>query len=160
MTGLNETTQNEKQEPSLSPADMVARMHATTGRLTEVVDLETHVIKDRRPLDILDLQAEKTRLANEYALDVQKASKDPHLIDSAPARDVAGLKTAIGRLRERLAVNAEALQAASTVSQGVIRVIADAVAEKQAPTVGYGKDAALERPAGQAPAALSLDKRI
>ena len=125
-----------------------------------MIDLETQTIKDRRPLDVLGLHTEKTRLANEYSLDVYEVNKQPYLIDRAPATDVEHLKSAIGLLRERLEVNAEMLRTASSVSQGLIKVMADAAAERQAPKIGYGDNANFSAPRIQTPAALSLDERI
>jgi len=156
---MTQQTHHDAQA-ALSPQDLVTRMTAITSRLTEVVDLETSFIHGNKLLDVPDLQPEKIRLSNEYAMDVQTAVENNHLIDSAPAKDVSTLKTAISQLRERLDLNAKALAAACAVPQTLLNAVASAAAEHRAPTTGYGKDANLRSPGQRTTAALSLDEKI
>jgi hypothetical protein len=68
----------------------------------------------------------------------------------------------MGELDRALALNGEALMAAKSVSEGLIRMVANAMSERAAPALGYGPNAATaaRRAGGPAGAgSLTLDSR-
>lgn len=146
---------------TLAPADLVERMTGLTASLTDVIERETEALRNRAQADIAALQPEKIRLANEYAMDVQAVRSRKELLDRAPAERVTRLKAAMIALDKALTLNGEALAAARSVSEGLIRMVANAMKEKAAPTLGYGANAATapRRAAGSA-GSLTLDARI
>ncbi|MBX3492006.1 MAG: hypothetical protein KF899_03545 [Parvibaculum sp.] len=148
---------------ALTPADLVERMLELTAGLTDIVRRETGFLRDRARSEVAALQPEKIRIANDYAMDAEAIRRRKDLIDRAPAERVSKLKTAMIELDRALAENGEALNAARSVSEGLIRMVASAMNERAAPTLGYGRDAApAARRAGNpaAPASLTLDARI
>ena len=147
----------------LAPAALVDRMTALAGELGAVIARETEALRNRNREEVADLQPEKTRLANEYAMDVQAVRARKELLDRAPAQSIARLKAGMTELDRLLAVNGEALAAARSVSEGLIRMVANAMSEKAAPALGYGANAAAApRRAGIAAGSgsLTLDARI
>lgn len=148
---------------TLAPADLVERMLELTTGLAGIVRRETGFLRERAQADIAALQPEKIRIANDYAMDAQAIHRRRDLIDRAPAERVSKLKSAMIDLDRALAENVEALTAARSVSEGLIRMVANAMNERAAPTLGYGSNAApAVRRAGNpaAPASLTLDARI
>lgn len=143
----------------LAPADLVERVLAVSERLADIVRRETEYLENRQPRMIGELQEEKTRLANEYAMDVQAISLRKELIDRAPAEKVAKLKLSMTRLDEALAANQNVLGATKSVSERILKSIADAANERKAPLLGYGRNAAPARSAGRS-AAIALDSRV
>lgn len=146
----------------LSPSALVERMLSVTCELTDVVERETAFIEAREAHRIAELQAQKTSLANHYAMDVQAITLNHGLIDRAPSEQVARLKSAMRKLEDALRTNALALSAARSVSERILKSVAEAMNERKAPVLGYGRDAAVARPApGQAHgAAIALDARV
>ena len=143
----------------LTPEEMVARMFATTARLIEIVDQETAAIQNHRPQDIFELQAEKASLASSYAMGVQEISSRTAEIDRVPLEPLKTLKNAVAHLHKQLELNANALQAAASVSQGLIQAVAESMAERYNPTTGYGKNATMTKPSVPATGSIALDSR-
>lgn len=155
---------NTRRTPAeaLAPADLVDRMIALTVELGAVIARETEALRNRDREEVTSLQPEKIRLANEYALDVQSVQTRKELIDRAPAERVARLKAGMIELGRLLALNGEALAAARSVSEGLIRMVANAMSEKAAPALGYGANAAAPRRTATAAGSgsLTLDARV
>tara|TARA_R110002124_G_scaffold99270_3_gene245107 strand:+ start:5672 stop:6139 length:468 start_codon:yes stop_codon:yes gene_type:complete len=144
----------------LSPGDLVERVMLVSAQLLDVISRETELLETQQPLRIGELQAEKIRLANEYAMDIQAISLRKELIDRAPAEKIARLKIAMTKLDAGLARNRNVLGAAKSVSERILKSVADSVSEQKAPTLGYGRNAAMTGRAGNRSAAISLDSRV
>lgn len=144
----------------LPPAVLMDRMLGLAEQLSEVIGQETAFLQASQPLKIVDLQEQKVRLANEYAMDVRAVTLRKDLIDQAPAEKIARLKAAMTRLDDLLKVNEVALGAAKSVSEQLLKSVANAVTEKKAPALGYGRNATISRPATGAPTAIAHDARV
>lgn len=154
----------ERRTPAetLPPIELVDRLLSLTSGLIAVIRKETELLRSRAQAEVAELQPEKVRLANDYAMDVMAVRGHRNLLDRAPAERVARLKAAMSELDGELALNGEALNAAKSVSEGLIRMVADAMSERSAPTLGYGPNAsASARRSGGAPGSgsLTLDSR-
>ncbi|PKQ04934.1 MAG: hypothetical protein CVT73_12620 [Alphaproteobacteria bacterium HGW-Alphaproteobacteria-12] len=148
---------------TLPPAELVDRVLALTSSLTGIVQRETELLRERAQAGVAALQADKIRIANDYAMDVQAIRLRKDLIDRAPAERVARLKTAMTGLDLALARNGEALGAAKSVSEGLIRMVANAMSQTSAPLSGYGQNAAPAARRKSSPGSagsLTLDERI
>lgn len=144
----------------LSPGDLVERVLLVSTQLLDVITRETELLETQQPLRIGELQAEKIRLANEYAMDIQAISLRKEMLDRAPAEKIARLKVAMTKLDAGLARNRNVLGAAKSVSERILKSVADSVNEQKAPTLGYGRNAAMTNRAGNRSAAISLDSRV
>ena len=144
----------------LPPGQLVERMLSLSLELKEIVDLETSFLSACEPLRIIEVQERKTRLANAYAMDVQEVAFNKGLIDRVPAEKVVRLKSAMSDLRLSLNDNEAALNAAKSVSQRILKSVADHVGEKKAPALAYGRDASISRSGAVKPAAIALDEHF
>ena len=147
---------------TLAPVELVDRLLGLTSDLAAVIRKETELLRDRAQAEIAALQPEKARLANEYAMDVLAVRGHRNLLDRAPAERVSRLKASMAELDKALVLNGEALAAAKSVSEGLIRMVANAMSERTAPSLGYGPNAAASarRSGGTAGAgSLTLDSR-
>lgn len=148
---------------TLAPADLVDRMLTLTANLTGLIARETELLHARAQAEVAALQPEKIRLANDYAMDVQAVRARKDLLDRAPSERISRLKAAMTELDRTLARNGEALGAAKSVSESLIRMVAGAMSERAAPALGYGRNAApaANRAGGSSGAgSLTLDARI
>lgn len=138
--------------------DRVEQMIILTERLTELVAKEAQAFEARRPQDAAEHQAETSRLANLYRHESMRIRANPKLVADAPLE----LRTRLVRATEAfdavLARQGRALEAAKTVTEGIVRAIADEVAAQRSSAGGYGPGAAAT-PATGAATAITLNKR-
>jgi len=143
-----------------TPAERVEQLILLTERLTTLVAARAQAFEARRPQDAAPGIEETSRLANLYRRESAQIRARPELIAGAPAAERRKLSRATEALDAVLARQARALEAAKTVTEGLVRAIAEEVAsqrEKGAPD-GYG-------PSGQRAArpadgsAITLNKR-
>lgn len=159
---MNTGTSSEKRPPAanITPAELVDRLLSTSEGLADVVRRETVCLKEGKPLSIEALQEEKTRLANEYAMDIQAVARRKEMIDRAPADRVARLKSSMTGLNMALSENRIALDAAKSVSERILKSIAAHVGERNAPALNYGRNAAVAQKGPARAAAIALDARV
>jgi len=138
--------------------DRVEQMIILTERLTELVALEAQAFEARRPQDAVEHQAETSRLANLYRHESMRIRANPKLVAEAPLT----LRTRLVRATEAfdavLARQGRALEAAKTVTEGIVRAIAEEVAAQRSSAGGYGPRASAT-PATGAATAITLNKR-
>ena len=151
---------NRTSAADLSPKELVERVLNVSQKLTDVVRRETELLEANQPLRIGELQEEKIRLSNEYAMDIQAISLRKELIDRAPAEKINHLKTAMATLNEALERNGNLLSAAKSVSERILKSVADSMNEHKAPSLGYGRNAAMTNNTSSRRGAITLDSRI
>lgn len=140
-----------------NPADRVEQLILLTERLTELVALEAAAFEQRRPHEAAKYIDETSRLANIYRHESARVRADPQLVEKAPMAQRQALMRATEAFDAVLARQGRAIEAARTITEGLVRAIADEVAAQRADRSGYG--AGGERAAGSAPVALALNQR-
>lgn len=137
-----------------SAADRVEQLIALTERLVELMGQDAADFEARRPQAAAVRADETARLANLYRHESTRVKRDPSLIAGAPADRRRRLTEATEALDAVLRRHARSLEAAKTVTEGLIKAIAEEVAAQRASTAGYGPGAA------KAPATpLALNRR-
>jgi hypothetical protein len=137
-------------------ADRVDQLILLTERLTELVALEAQAFEARRPQEAALYVEETSRLANLYRHESARVRANPGLVASAPLSQRTHLIRATEAFDAVLARQGRALEAAKTVTEGLVRAIAEEVANQRQKGVSYGADAT----AGLAGAtAITLNKR-
>jgi hypothetical protein len=126
--------------------DRVEQLTILTERLTELIALEAQAFEQGRPQDAAAQLDETSRLANVYRHESARVRANPSLVASAPM----ALRTRLIRATEAfdavLARQGRALEAAKTVTEGLVRAIADEVASQRAGASGYGPRAGVSTP--------------
>ena len=137
-------------------ADRVDQLILLTERLTELVTLEAQAFEGRRPQDAAVHVEETSRLANLYRHESARVRANPDLVKSADLRRRTRLIRATEAFDAVLARQGRALEAAKTVTEGLVRAIAEEVANQRQKGVSYGANAT----ASQAGAtAITLNQR-
>lgn len=141
-------------------ADRVDQLILLTERLTELVAAQALAFEQHRPQDAAQSIEETSKLANLYRHESAKVRANPRLIAGAPLGQRARLTRATEAFDAVLARQARALNAAKTVTEGLVRAIAEEVAaqrQRGAPE-GYGpKGQRTAKPADGS--AITLNKR-
>jgi hypothetical protein len=137
---------------AIGAVDRVDQLIVLTERLTELIALEAQCFEERRPQDAAAHLEETGRLANIYRHESARVRANPGLVSAAPLT----LRTRLVRATEAfdavLARQGRALEAARTVTEGLVHAIAGEVVERRTTGVGYGKGGV----ASAAPAATSI----
>jgi hypothetical protein len=118
--------------------ERVRQLLDLTQRLTERLATEADAFEAHRPHEVAPGVAETQELANQYRREVARVKAEPDLLSPAPAAARQALIDATRTFETTLARHARALEAAKTVSEGLVRVIASEVAAQRAKGVGYG----------------------
>ena len=137
--------------------DRVEQLIILTERLTSLIASQALAFEERRPKDAAALTDETARLANLYRHESARVRADVGLIDGAPPAMRAELVRATEAFDAVLARQGRALDAARTVTEGLVKCIAEEVAHQRKRTSVYGAGGLQS---GGAPAtAITLNKR-
>lgn len=138
-------------------ADRVEQLIVLTERLTELVALDAQAFEQRRPQDAGQNLEETSKLANIYRHESARVRANPGLVSGAPLEQRTRLIRATEAFDAVLARQGRALEAAKTVSEGLVRAIAEEVASQRQSGTGYGRGgAAAPQPSATA---ITLNKR-
>jgi hypothetical protein len=121
-----------------SPEDRVEQLLALTERLIELLTLETAAYEARRPHEAAATAQETVRLANLYRHESLRVKKDRSLIAGAPEPLRARLIEVTRTFDAVLARHTLAVQAALTITEGIVRAVAEEVAASRSGASGYG----------------------
>ena len=111
-----------------------------TRRLTERLAAETRAFQEGRPQEVAKGLAETQEMANLYRRDTAQVKADPGLLSAAPAADKRELAEATRVFDGVLNRHARAVEAARTISEGLVRTIAHEVAASRTPAAAYAAD--------------------
>jgi hypothetical protein len=120
------------------PQDRVDQLLALTESLTGRLAAEATAFEARRPLTDTFALEETARLANLYRHECARVRMDPSLIAGSSLSSRQKLAQATQAFEQMLERHARWLQAAKTVTEGLVRTIAGEVAAGRAPGAGYG----------------------
>ena len=138
-------------------ADRVEQLIVLTERLTELIALEAAAFEARRPHEAAKYIDETSRLANIYRHESARVRADPSLVKNVPPAQRTALMRATEAFDAVLARQGRAIEAARTITEGLVRAIADEVSAQRSETVGYGANGA--RGAGSGPTAIAFNQR-
>jgi L-lactate utilization protein LutC len=136
--------------------DRVEQLILLTERLTALVALEAQAFENRRPQDAALHVGETSKLANVYRHESAKVRANPDMVATASLTQRTRLIRATEAFDAVLARQGRALEAAKTVTEGLVRAIAEEVANQRQKGVSYGADA-ISAPAGAT--AITLNQR-
>jgi hypothetical protein len=145
---------------NITPEDAIERIDQLillTERLTGLVADQAKAFETRRPQDALGYVEETGRLANLYRHESARIRGNPALISSAPLSQRVRLRRATEAFDAVLARQARAVGAVKTVTEGLVRAIAEEVASQRQKGSSYGAGG-LQTPTAAA-TAITLNKR-
>jgi hypothetical protein len=142
---------------SLNPSSAAERMQQLillTERLTGLIAEQLRAFEARRPQDAAHNAEETARLANLYRHESLKVKSNPTILDGAPVELKERLIVATRAFDAVLARHGRAVEAAKTITEGLIRAIAEEVHRQRHAVAGYGPKA-LQAPRPATPVALN-----
>jgi hypothetical protein len=139
------------------PTQRVEQLIVLTERLTHYLTAELKAFEARRPQDAAANSAETQRLANLYRYESARIRADPTLIAGAPVGLRRRLMEATKLFDAVLARHGRALYAAKTITEGLVRALAEEVAVQRRRISSYGPEARQYRPDASA---ITLNRRV
>ncbi|MCE3289327.1 MAG: flagellar basal body protein [Caulobacter sp.] len=122
-------------------ADRVGQLIILTERLTGLIADQALAFEQRRPQAAAAQLEETSRLANLYRHESARVRAQPGLIEGAPLEQRRALMRATEAFDAVLARQGRALEAARTVTEGLVKAIADEVGSQRSAGPGYGPGA-------------------
>jgi hypothetical protein len=138
-------------------ADRVDQLIILTERLTDLIAAQAQAFEQHRPQDAAAGMDEISRLANLYRHESARVKADPTLIAGVTPAARAALVRATEAFDAVLARQGRAVEAARTVTEGLVKCIADEVAAQRTQGSTYSASGA-QTPPGAA-TAITLNKR-
>jgi hypothetical protein len=139
------------------PNERIEKLIALTERLTGLIADQAQAFEARRPQDAALNMEETTRLANVYRLEAQRVRSEIKPFAGAPLNLRARLVQATEAFDAVIARQGRALDAAKTVTEGLVHAIAEEVTAQRSAGTGYGPKGIKPRP--DAATAVTLNRR-
>jgi hypothetical protein len=140
-------------------ADRVDQLIILTERLTDLIAAQCLCFEQHRPQDAAKLMEELGRLSNLYRHESTRVRADPRLVAGAPADLRQRLIRATEGFDAVLHRHGRAVNAARTVTEGLVRAIANEVASQREQLSGYGPTARPPASAASAATAITLNRK-
>lgn len=138
-------------------AERVEQLIVLTDRLTGLVAEQAKAFEAHRPQDAAAYIEETGRLANLYRHESARVRANPGLVSAAPRAQRTRLIRATEAFDAVLARQERAVGAAKTVTEGLVRTIAEEVARQRQKGVSYGANGT--QTPNTASIAITLNKR-
>ena len=138
------------------PADHVEQLTVLTERLTTLILEQTRLFEARQPQAAAAATARSAELASLYRRESARIKASPELLASAPAAHRRRLVDATRSFEAALKRHGSALYGCKTVTEGLVRAVAEEVTRRRAPVAGYGPRARALPADG---AAITLNRR-
>jgi hypothetical protein len=125
-----------------TPVERAEGLIRLTGRLTQLLEQETALFEARKPHEAVGLQTEKTKLATLYRAETQRAAKDRARLAGLDPVLKARLSESTLAFEAALRRNGAAVEALKSLTEGLVKALADEAARQQSANAGYGPNAA------------------
>ena len=135
-------------------AQRMEQLILLTDRLTGLIAEQLRAFEARRPQDAAANAEATARLANLYRHESLKVKADPTLLEGAPAELKETLVVSTRAFDAVLARHGRAVEAAKTITEGLIRAIAEEVHKQRNAVSSYGPKA-MQAPRPATPVALN-----
>ena len=151
----NDAAQNSVAQNNVAK-DNVERLITLTERLVQHLAADAQSFEARRPQDVAGRIEETSRLANLYRHESARIQRDPSIVAGAPKELRSRLVKASETFEAVLARHGRALYAVKTITEGIVRAIAEEVASVRTANAGYGPGGRILAPSG---AAITLNRQ-
>ena len=140
-------------------AERADQLLTIATRLIALVRAEVEALKARR-LDGGSADfAEKERLAHAWRLEVNQVRANPSALSGASHAQKTALRDIARELETLLEAHTQALAAMKTVTEGLVRAIADEVAASRRAPPAYGRSGALQGARPDAASGIALNAK-
>ncbi len=130
---------NEQTVTLLTPAQLSEKIE----RLCQILEFENEMMHLDNPAAMTEHQSEKSRLVALYNQQMTLIKADPERYKRFPKADIDRLKITSEKFYEALDIHFRKLSTVKTVTEGLVKAVADEVAKKKGPPPTYTANAAM-----------------
>ncbi len=123
------------------PADRCEQMITLVERLTGLLEHETELYRAKKVLEAGDQREETAALAQAYRHECRRIAEQPSLLDGAPPERRAVLRAGVERLTQVTEHHQRVVNAMMSLTEGLVRSVANHVANMRSQSTAYGGDA-------------------
>lgn len=123
----------------LSPSELTEKI----DRLRHILDYENELMTLKNPKAMSEHQAEKSRLVAIYNQQMVLIKTNPERYKRFPKADIDRLKATSELFYEALDAHFRKLSTVKTVTEGLVKTVADEIKRKKAPPQTYGANASI-----------------
>jgi hypothetical protein len=145
-------------QAGLAAAGRIDELIVLTERLTALIAEQAQAFEASRPQDAAKHLDEISLLANVYRKEAQDVRERPDAIAAAPRKDRLRLIRATEAFYAVIARQGRALNAAKTVTEGLVHAIAEEIANQRTSNAAYGPAGSKPRKSDAA-TAVTLNRR-
>ncbi|WP_140985508.1 flagellar basal-body protein FlbY [Asticcacaulis tiandongensis] len=109
-----------------------------TQRLSERLRIEIDLLEAHKPQELAGSVEDTRTLSSHYRQETLRLKNNPSLLADISAENKAALKAATETFMDISARHAQAVEAAKTISEGILLAIAEDMGEKGRTATGYG----------------------
>ena len=149
---------SEAREGGAAAAGRIEELIVLTERLTQLISGQAQAFEASRPQDAAKNLDEISLLANVYRKEAQEMRERPEPLAAAARKDRLRLVRATEAFDAVIARQGRALEAAKTVTEGLVHAIAEEIARQRTSNAAYGPAGAKPRKADAA-TAVTLNRR-
>ncbi len=121
----------------MDPIERITMFLTLMRQLQDVIERENAALKVMKIDQLTDLQETKSLLATRYEQDIRTLREQPQVMAGLPDAVRENLMISTRELQDAMRRNAEALNAARTVVEGVVRKLGDSLALVRGGPQGY-----------------------
>ena len=147
----------EIAQPTAAADGRIEDLIALTERLTALIADQAQAFEAGRPQDAAHHMEETSQLANRYRREAQALRAEPGPIEAAPRKERMRLVRATEAFDAVMARQGRALNAAKTVTEGLVHAIAEEIANQRTSNAAYGPEGVKTQP--NAATSVTLNRR-
>ncbi len=138
--------------------DLAGQLIILSDRLKDLVERETALFEARKPHEALAFAKEKNTLATAYRLETARIARTPAMLAGATDELKAALRQSTKALDAALHANHRAAGAVRTLTEGLVKAIAEEAARMRQGVKGYGANGKVS--SAEAAAAITLNRQV
>ena len=144
----------------MEPLEKAAVLMTLMKRLGQIMDHERALLTSLRLDDLQDLQEEKSALVEAYEIEMQRLRTTPETFAALEPRVREQIEGAMRRFQDAAQSNMQALAAAQTVVDKVVRNIADGLARHHRGSCYQASGAAAMKPASGQVISVAFNRKL
>src|SRR5210317_1449430 len=128
----------------MNPKSTATTITEITDRLANLLTSENEILTHRKPRELADTLPEKERLTADYERQMAEIRRQPQMLEGLERTDMQRLRKATHRFQDALEDHRRLVQATKSVTERMIKSVADEVAKRNQPSKGYNEHALVD----------------
>lgn len=143
-----------------NPTDRAEQLIILTEKLTDMITRETKILDEKRASELVAFEKERTSLSTLYRHEMARIKEDKTLLQGIAPKLKEDLKATTLTFQNALSAHDKVLTRVRTISDKIIKAVADEITKKKSPTLSYGNNAAMKPRTTSTAAPITLNQIV